>query len=376
MFVLDIETIYLAEEVKSAKPVEEQRVSVCCVKDLITDYTTVYTENSLEKTKSLEDLRDFLIECMENNLLIIGHNTSNFDLPIIYYDLHDRGMLDGISYADIQTIPMVDTLTHIWRQTNKHEKGVTGLDDIMMYLYGIGKNAHSASAPKLWRRGEFKEVIDYCKNDVDLSALLFMHGVMKKEIKLNNGKKINTRKFGIYFDTYAYSYSKYMNTDNDANQRACLERYETIMNELSKHKTKNSCPMCGYDPEDERTWMCASTDWYASWHKHTLPKNCYMSRPYSIEERSGEYILLKATSVNKPKRIRDSEMSRISNLLRQMGVTRYPRFIRFVKLDRDMVKCRVEEYDFSPDGEMKFMREAITTWDEVALFAIDFVWRW
>lgn len=99
----------------------------------------------------------------------VGYNNINFDNKVLAH--HDL-LPDGVQYVDL--------LRAIWKGAghdpdvfNQETHSGYGLDAMARANLGASKTGHGAVAPVDWQKGRIGSVIDYCLNDVRLTARLF-----------------------------------------------------------------------------------------------------------------------------------------------------------------------------------------------------------
>jgi hypothetical protein len=116
----------------------------------------------------LDNRADFA-ELVERAELIVGHNVAAFDNVVMRYawDIDPSGK------------PTYDTLVEFWRAAGLGATFVYpthagfGLDQACEVNFGTRKSGNGAFAPVWFQRGEYGKLIDYCMNDVALTAALF-----------------------------------------------------------------------------------------------------------------------------------------------------------------------------------------------------------
>lgn len=107
---------------------------------------------------------------------IVGFNSRNFDDQLCNWW--------GVNINT--TIDLLEEFRIMSGQPPKYTRGVTKAGyslDAIVQENGLGaKTGHGADAPKLWQQGKYKEVIDYCLNDVLLTKRLYLmwrEGILK-----------------------------------------------------------------------------------------------------------------------------------------------------------------------------------------------------
>ena len=153
--VLDIETQNTFQEVGGYKP-EKLRVSVVVAYFYETDTYEHYFEDELPQ----------LFKRLEKGGRIIGYNSIGFDIPVLnrYYP------------GDLMQLPQLDMLQKIYESLGYRIK----LDAVASATVGLQKNAHGLLAVQWWKEGKIQEVVDYCKQDVNVTKEVYEYGLQNK----------------------------------------------------------------------------------------------------------------------------------------------------------------------------------------------------
>lgn len=114
------------------------------------DSYTVYLENEIPQ----------LIQNLRRAELIVGFNQVHFDLPLLKnYDPH-------FTWEAPQTF---DILKEFERVAGHRIK----LDTLLSQTLGTQKSGHGLQAVEWYKQGEIQRIIDYCKEDVRQTKMLF-----------------------------------------------------------------------------------------------------------------------------------------------------------------------------------------------------------
>lgn len=170
VITFDIETENTFDEVASPEP-KDLDLSVVCIHDSNTGEITHYFKEDLHK----------LWPILESADIIVGYNSEHFDIPILnkYYE------------GNLTKIKSIDLMQEIKKVLGRRIK----LDDVSEATLGEKKSSHGLQAIIWWRKGEKNKVVEYCKQDVNVTRKLY-------EFILENGfvyipKKGNKEKIEI-----------------------------------------------------------------------------------------------------------------------------------------------------------------------------------
>jgi len=172
VLALDIETKNMSYEIGGFANTHMFQVSTVATWDGKTG--TVYVDEpvtSFAKSghviKTLRQLKYDLDDHLEKGGLLLGHNIAAFDLPILRDSLDIfciRKYLSEKKYIDTSKILLKE---HGERFQLKNLVKCT-MDDF--------KLMDSADAPKLWKMGQYDEVVEYCMKDTQLVYDLWQYG--------------------------------------------------------------------------------------------------------------------------------------------------------------------------------------------------------
>lgn len=128
---------------------------------------SVFMENDIAK----------LIEQLKSAELVVGFNHIGFDVPLL------RNYDPSLTLEASRTY---DILKHIEKTVGFRVK----LDTVLNQTLGTKKSAHGLQAVEWYKQGEIQKVIDYCKEDVRQTKMLFDYIVENGTVAYeSSGKK-------------------------------------------------------------------------------------------------------------------------------------------------------------------------------------------
>tara|TARA_R100000231_G_scaffold93400_3_gene70108 strand:- start:3984 stop:4577 length:594 start_codon:yes stop_codon:yes gene_type:complete len=135
---------------------------------------TVYVDepvNSFAKSghivKSLRELKYDLDEHLQKGGLLLGHNIVAFDLPIL------RDSMDIFCINKyLSEEKYIDTSKLLLKEHGERFQ----LKNLVKCTMNDAKLMDSADAPKLWKMGQYDEVVEYCMKDTQLVYDLWQYG--------------------------------------------------------------------------------------------------------------------------------------------------------------------------------------------------------
>ncbi|MBN1930113.1 MAG: DEAD/DEAH box helicase [Desulfobacterales bacterium] len=161
--VLDIETQRSAAEVGGWHRADLMGVSCAVVYDSAEDTFYEFLEPQINQ----------MIEHLKQFDLVVGFNILRFDYSVL------RG------YAplfDFNTLPTLDILDQIYKRLGYR----LSLDHLAQVTLGAEKSADGLQALQWWKEGRIREIIDYCKMDVEITRDLFLYGKKNNYLLFNN----------------------------------------------------------------------------------------------------------------------------------------------------------------------------------------------
>ncbi|MBI5584759.1 MAG: DUF1998 domain-containing protein [Deltaproteobacteria bacterium] len=150
--VFDLETQRLAEEVGGWGNTHLMRLSVGVVYDSLEERFFDYRENQVNA----------LIEHLKKCDLLIGFNVKRFDYSV----------LKAYSTFNFKELPTLDLLEDIHQCLGFR----LSLDHLARKTLGKEKSGDGFLAVRYFREGKFRELTDYCRQDVEITRLLFDFG--------------------------------------------------------------------------------------------------------------------------------------------------------------------------------------------------------
>ena len=135
---------------------------------------TVYVDEKMDSfaksghiIKSLSELKYDLDEHFQKGGVLLGHNIKAFDLPILRdsMDIYCiNKYINEKQYIDTSKILL------------KEHKERFQLKNLVKCTMDDFKLMDSADAPKLWKMGQYDEVVEYCMKDTQLVYDLWKYG--------------------------------------------------------------------------------------------------------------------------------------------------------------------------------------------------------
>jgi DEAD/DEAH box helicase domain-containing protein len=150
--VLDLETQRSAAEVGGWHRADRMGISCGVLYDSKEDTFIEYLEDHIVR----------LIEDLQKVDLIVGFNIKRFDYLV----------LKGYSGFDFSTLNTLDILEDI----HKHLGFRLSLAHLAQETLGATKQVDGLQALKWWKEGRIRDIVDYCKIDVQLTRDLYLFG--------------------------------------------------------------------------------------------------------------------------------------------------------------------------------------------------------
>ncbi|MDR3629376.1 MAG: DEAD/DEAH box helicase [Desulfocapsaceae bacterium] len=151
--VFDLETMRSAEEVGGWQRADKMGISVAVVYDSQLEGYVTYLEHEI----------DHLVEHLMGLDLIVGFNNKRFDNQV----------LAGYSTARLDALPTIDLLEEV----SNHLGYRLSLDKLAEHTLGVNKSADGLQALKWYKEGKIREIVSYCRQDVEMTRDLFLHGL-------------------------------------------------------------------------------------------------------------------------------------------------------------------------------------------------------
>ena len=167
--VLDLETRRSADEVGGWG--YASRMGVSCV--------VVYDSASDTYEEYLGDDMDRLTDHLRQLDLVVGFNILRFDYAV----------LKGYSSFDFHSLPTLDMLAEVHNRLGYR----LSLDHLGEHTLGKKKSADGLMALKWWKEGKIREIIDYCRDDVELTRDLYLFGRKNNYLLFRNKAGMKVR---------------------------------------------------------------------------------------------------------------------------------------------------------------------------------------
>jgi DEAD/DEAH box helicase domain-containing protein len=167
--IFDIETQRSAQEVGGWHRADLMKMS-CAV---------LYDSKKNKYYEFLDDQVDQLIEHFKKCDLVVGFNVKRFDFRV----------LAGYSDFNFEKLPTLDILEDVHNRLGYR----LSLDHLAKVTLGQKKTADGLQALKWWKQGRIREIIDYCKKDVEITRDLFLYGQKNGYLLFSNKAKKTVR---------------------------------------------------------------------------------------------------------------------------------------------------------------------------------------
>jgi len=167
--IFDIETQRSAQEVGGWHRADLMKIS-CAV---------LYDSKKDRYFEFLDDQVDQLIEHFNKCDLVVGFNVKRFDFRV----------LAGYSDFNFEKLPTLDILEDVHNRLGYR----LSLDHLAKVTLGQKKTADGLQALKWWKQGRIREIIDYCKKDVEITRDLFLYGQKNGYLLFTNKAKKTVR---------------------------------------------------------------------------------------------------------------------------------------------------------------------------------------
>lgn len=122
----------------------------------------LYDSKTDEFIEFLDDRIDDLVRYLQQVDLVVGFNIKRFDYRV----------LSGYTNFDFSGIKTLDILEDV----HKYLGYRLSLDHLSNVTLGARKTADGLVALKWWKEGKLREIIDYCRADVQITRDLFQFG--------------------------------------------------------------------------------------------------------------------------------------------------------------------------------------------------------
>ena len=173
VLALDIETKNMSYDIGGFGNTHMFQVSTVATWD--GNNGTVYVDESLSAdfaksghiVKSLRELKYDLDDHFQKGGLLLGHNLVAFDLPVL------RDSMDIFCITKyLKDEKYIDTSKILLKEHGERFQ----LKNLVKCTMNDFKLMDSADAPKLWKMGQYDEVVEYCMKDTQLVYDLWKYG--------------------------------------------------------------------------------------------------------------------------------------------------------------------------------------------------------
>ncbi len=160
LLVFDLETQFLADEVGGWGHIRDMRLAVGVTYSPSEDRYRVYCET--EATQLIDDLRAAD--------LVVGYNLHRFDYEVLH----------AYTSLRLNDLPTVDMLVDLTRTLGWRPK----LDDVAAATVGARKSGDGLDAVRWFRQGQVERVVDYCKQDVNVTWQVYDFGRRNRYVQI------------------------------------------------------------------------------------------------------------------------------------------------------------------------------------------------
>lgn len=160
--VFDIETQLSAQEVGGWHRSDLMRVSCVVLYDSKDNVFHEYLEGQVED----------MIDHLRRLDLVIGFNIKKFDYRV----------LSGYSDFNFHSLPTLDLLENVHIRLGFR----LSLDHLSKETLGTPKSADGLQALRWWKQGKIREIVEYCKKDVEITRDLYLYGRQRRYLVFKN----------------------------------------------------------------------------------------------------------------------------------------------------------------------------------------------
>jgi len=151
----DLETQKSADDVGGWGNIHLMKLAVGVVWDSVDKRHHVYLEDEAAK----------LVDKLKNSDLVVGFNVVGFDYTVLQPDA-------SLASVDLQDIKTFDMLLDIKKKLGFR----LSLDHLAGHTLGVGKSADGLMSLQWYKEGKIDQIVEYCKQDVDVTRDLFLFG--------------------------------------------------------------------------------------------------------------------------------------------------------------------------------------------------------
>jgi DEAD/DEAH box helicase domain-containing protein len=158
--VFDLETQRLAQEVGGWRHIDKLGLAAA----------VVFEPASGKVHRLREADAPFLVELLGAAGLVVGYNIERFDYEVLRpYGLEAEALRGGRT---------LDLLSRLYARLGFR----LALDNVASATLGASKTADGLAAVRWYREGRIEEVLDYCEEDVRITARLWEHGRLHRQV--------------------------------------------------------------------------------------------------------------------------------------------------------------------------------------------------
>ncbi len=162
VLTFDLETLRSAGEVGGWSNIRHMGMACGVVYDSLDQEFRTYREADVTK----------LVEDLKRADLIVGFNHIRFDYEV----------LSGYVSENYNALPNFDILIDVTRLLNHRLK----LQSLASATLGEGKSADGMQSLAWVKQGRYDLIVEYCKQDVDVTRRLFEYGVKEGKVRYEN----------------------------------------------------------------------------------------------------------------------------------------------------------------------------------------------
>jgi hypothetical protein len=144
-------------------------------------------DEPVDVSLSAQNFRRIVSE-LSHTRFVVGFNSMNFDDKLL-------GCAFGNQFTDYDLLIEVRAAAGYWSY-KEVPQGHTYKLDAIAQANGCAKTGTGELAPIMWQRGQWKEVIEYAKNDVVVTRKLLDLGLAGELVDPNTGEKLKLREVG------------------------------------------------------------------------------------------------------------------------------------------------------------------------------------
>ena len=173
----DLETKHSADEVGGWGNAMEMGMSVGVIWDSSSSDFHVYLENQMEP----------LIEHLRKGDLVVGFNHVGFDYKVVSGVRGDKESRDRL-YLEMVELNNFDMLVELKKKLGHRIR----LDSIARPTLRTGKSADGLQALTWYKEGRIDLIIEYCKQDVDVTRMVFEYAIENGHLQYDSRSGIKT----------------------------------------------------------------------------------------------------------------------------------------------------------------------------------------